>query len=80
MKGREIRCRWCGKEIAVITFGVYRKVVVDAEAAEVCADPAGEEFVRIDGSKVRAVEAENWDGEGRPTEYAYRPHRCGGRA
>lgn len=79
MKGREMRCRWCGKEIAVITFGVYRKVVVDAEATEIIADPKGEEFVRIDGSKVKAGAAETWDDARFPAEYAYRPHRCGGR-
>ena len=71
------QCSHCGRNIAVITWGIYRKVVVDADAVMVVADPQGEEFVRIDGTKVRA----------RPVEYeeavlaepAYRPHRkrCG---
>lgn len=49
-------CRFCGKQIAVITWGVYRKAVVDAEAVEVVPDEKGEEFVRIDGSKIRGRE------------------------
>lgn len=76
MKGSINKCRWCGKKIGIITWGVYRKIVVDADAVTVKADPEGEEFVRIDGSKVLAREA-GFDEEG--TEPAYRPHRwsCG---
>ena len=56
MKDNGIRtCRFCGKPIAVITWGVYRKIVVDAAAVMVEADPEGEEFVRVDGSKIRAI-------------------------
>ena len=65
-------CRFCGKQIGVITYGVYRKVVVDAEAVDVIPDPNGEEFVRIDGSKIRGKEAEPGTLQ---TEPAYRPHR-----
>ena len=70
------RCRICGRPVGVIEWGIYRKVIVDAEAVEVIADPYGEEFVRIDGSKVRAREAEPGT---IGYEYAYRPHRrtCG---
>ena len=70
------KCRWCGKKIGVITWGVYRKVVVDAEAVDVVSDEYGEEFVRIDGSKIRGREAEPGTLQ---TEPAYRPHRktCG---
>ena len=66
-----------GKEIAVITFGVYRKVVVDAEAVEVVPDEYGEDFVRIDGSKIRGREVSNESAH--DYEMAYRPHRksCG---
>lgn len=69
-------CRICGKPIGVITWGVYRKVVVDAEAVAVVPDPDGVEYVRIDGSKIRGREAEPGTLQ---TEYAYRPHRktCG---
>ena len=73
------KCRLCGKNIGIITWGVYRKVVVDAEAVEVIADPEGEEFVRIDGSKVRAREADRYDDNTPEAEFAFRPHRksCG---
>ena len=70
------RCRKCGKPVGVITWGIYRAVVVDAEAVDVVPDEYGEDFVRIDGSKIRGREAEI----GTPgTEPAYRPHRksCG---
>lgn len=74
-------CRFCRKPIMVVTCGIYRKVVVDAEAVMVAADPEGEEFVRIDGTKVRAREAEPGIIQG-GTEWAYRIHRktCGARA
>lgn len=70
------KCRLCGKEIGVIEWGVYRKVTVDAEALAVVPDAEGEDFVRIDGSKVRGREAEPGT---LGCEYAYRPHRksCG---
>ena len=71
------KCRWCGKQIGIITWGVYRKVVVDADPVDVVPDANGEEFVRIDGSKIRGREV------GMESAYdyeaAYRPHRktCG---
>ena len=70
------KCRKCGRMINVIEWGIYRKDIVDAEAVEVVEDPEGEEFVRIDGSKVQAREAEPGT---IGCEYAYRPHRktCG---
>ena len=72
-KGNAMRCRFCGKNIMIITWGVYRKCVVDAETVMVAADPDGEEFVRYDGSKVlaRAVPYDSKE----PAEPAYRPHR-----
>ena len=66
-------CKKCGRRVNIITWGVYRKVLVDAVAVEVIADPEGEDFVRIDGSKVRGFEAAI-DCE-LPTEIAYRMHR-----
>lgn len=73
-----MRCRKCGQEIAIIQERLYRKIIVDAEAVRVVADPEGIDFVRIDGSKVRARIAPE-DAEG--AEYAYRPHArsCGGK-
>ena len=65
-------CKKCGRQVCVITWGVYRKVLVDARAVDVVPDAHGEEFVRIDGSKIRGREAEVI---GLMTEPAYRPHR-----
>ena len=74
MKGESFkRCRFCGKQIGIITWGVYRKVVVDAKAVEVVPDEFGEEFVRIDGSKIRGREVFNESAY--DYEMAYRPHR-----
>ena len=42
----------------MIERGLYRKVVVDAEIAYVTADPNGEEFIRPDGSKLKALQIE----------------------
>lgn len=69
-------CRQCGKPVGVIEWGVYRKILVDAEAVDVVPDPHGEEFVRVDGSKIRGRVAEPGTLQ---TEPAYRPHRktCG---
>lgn len=69
-------CRKCGQMIDIIEYGVYRKVVVDAVPYYVKADPDGEQFVRIDGSKVMAKEVP-FETDG--TEPAYKPHKCGGR-
>lgn len=77
MKDSVKKCRFCGKPVSIITWGFYRKVVVDAEAVMIYADPDGEEFVRIDGTKVRGSESPI---DCRmPVEPAYRPHRmsCG---
>ena len=56
----------------MITWGVYRSVTVDPEAVDVAPAEDGEEFVRIDGSKIRGREAEIGTGQ---TEPAYRMHR-----
>ena len=74
------KCRKCGRPVSVITWGIYRKILVDAEAVKVIADPEGEEFVRHDGSKVRGREATKADWENMTdTEFAFRQHRktCG---
>lgn len=69
-------CRKCGQMIGIIEWGVYRKIVVDAVPYYVKSDPDGEQFVRIDGSKVMAKEVP-FETDG--TEPAYKPHKCGGR-
>ena len=68
-------CRKCGQMIDIIEWGVYRKVVVDAVPYYVMADPDGEQFVRIDGSKLMAKEVPF---ETSGTEPAYKTHRCKG--
>ena len=73
MSGMKV-CRKCGQMIDVIEWGVYRKTVVDAVPYYVIADPQGEQFLRIDGSKLMAKEMP-FETEG--TEPAYKPHRCG---
>ena len=77
MKDGVNRCRKCGKPVAVICWGLYRKTLVDEEAVMVKADPEGEEYIRIDGSKVRAkIVPFEESGDAEP---AYRPHSktCG---
>ena len=76
MKTNVKTCRKCGKQVAVISWGVYRNALVDAEPVWVRTDPDGEDFVRIDGSKVRGVIAEIGAVQAEP---AYRQHRktCG---
>lgn len=73
MKGSVNRCRYCGKEIGIITQGIYRKVVVDADAVMVVPAEEGEDFIRIDGSKIRGREVAYDDTV--DAEPAYRPHR-----
>ena len=74
MKDTTITCKFCGRKIGIITWGVYRKIVVDAEAVMVAADPEGEEFVRIDGSKLLGKEVDPYEHTG-AAEPAYRVHR-----
>ena len=66
-------CRKCGQMIDIITQGIYRKTVVDAVPYYVKPDPQGEQFLRMDGSKIQAKEMP-FETEG--TEPAYKPHRC----
>ena len=73
MKGSVNKCRYCGKQIGIITWGIYRKIVVDADAVMVVPAEEGEDFVRIDGSKIRGVEVAYEDAV--DAEPAYRPHR-----
>ena len=69
-------CRKCGQMIDIIETGIYRKILVDAVPYYVKPDQDGEQFVRIDGSKVKAKEVP-FETDG--TEPAYKPHKCGGR-
>ena len=80
MKDGVTTCKFCGKPIAVITYGIYRKSVVDAEAVMVEANPEGEDFVRVDGSKVKGFEVDFISDK--YAEPAYRIHgkSCGRRS
>lgn len=71
-------CNKCGKEILIIHERLYRTIKVDAEAVPVVADPLGDEFIRVDGTKVKARELK-FEEEAPGEEYAYKPHRwtCG---
>ena len=68
-------CRKCGKSVAVIERGLYRKILVDAEAVLIAPDTSGREYVRIDGSKIKGLEVA-YDSVVN-AEPAYRPHKCG---
>ena len=79
MKNTPIKiCRKCGRPIYIIHERLYRTIVVDADALEVVVDPLGDEFVRWDGSKLRA-RAIGRDEIVEGAEFAYRPHAktCG---
>ena len=79
MKSTPIKvCKKCGKEILILSERMYRSIVVDADAVEVVADPLGDEYVRLNGTKVKA-RALKIDEFVSGSEYAYRPHRwsCG---
>ena len=79
MKSTPIKiCKKCGREIFIIPAKMYRSITVDADAIPVVADSLGEEFIRVDGTKVKARELKI-DEEAHGEEYAYRPHKwtCG---
>ena len=83
MKDTFKTCRECGAQVAVIERALYRKILVDAEAVPVRISSKGQEFIRVDGSKVKGIPMEifeplNYELNPDEIEYAYRPHRCRG--
>lgn len=78
MKDTVRKCRRCGTPICVISCGLYRNVLVDAEAVTVVQDMSGECFIRVDGTKMRGREVP-MDETVQWAEYVYRPHAktCG---
>lgn len=82
MKDTVSKCRRCGRKVSVISYGLYRNVLVDAEAVAVVPDMSGECFIRVDGSKMRGREVvmslEDTKQDVK-SEYVYRPHAktCG---
>ena len=81
MKDTVRKCRRCGTPICVISCGLYRNVLVDAEAVTVIPDMCGECFIRVDGSKMRGREVPmgSFPAGELKAEYVYRPHAktCG---
>lgn len=73
MKDGITTCRLCGAEIGIIPCSWGRRIAVNLQACWVVADPKGEDYVRVDGSKIkgRAVDYENAE----IAEPAYRQHR-----
>ena len=52
---------------------------MDADPVEVIADPEGQTFIRIDGSKMIGVAADLYEDDRVDAEYVFRPHKqsCG---
>ena len=71
-------CRKCGKPIDVITQRLYRKIIVDALPVMVVPDRLGDEYIRLDGSKMRGIVAPmDIEHSKELAEGVFRPHRCG---
>lgn len=74
MKGDSFKnCRICGRPVGIITRGIYRKILVDADAVMVVPDRFGDEYLRVDGTKMRGAEVGITSENAEPV---YRPHRC----
>ena len=79
MKDTRVKiCRKCGQPIYIIPQRMYRSIPVDAEAVEVVADTLGDEYIRWDGTMMRARKIGR-DEIVQGAEYAYRQHSktCG---
>ena len=72
-------CRKCGKPVGVISTGMYRSILVDADPKTVHPDQLGDIFIRIDGSKMRGKLADNYMDDKKTAEIVWKPHRCGER-
>ena len=69
-------CRKCGRPIGVIQARAYKKIIVDADTQFVHADPYGEVFIRIDGTKMRGRTDDRWSKGTVKPEFVWNPHRC----
>ena len=69
----QTRCKCCGQEIIVFSWGIWNRAECDPEVIYVTADAAGEDFVRFGGSKIKGREVAVDSIE--PNEPAYRMHR-----
>lgn len=71
-------CRKCGRPIDIIRERIYRKIIVDAYPVLVIPDPHGNEYIRLDGSKMRGVPAQMDIEHSRDmAEGVFQIHRCG---
>ena len=70
-------CRKCGRPIDIIKERIYRKIIVDAFPVMVLPDPHGNEYIRLDGSKMRGTPAPmDIEHSQEAAEGVFRPHRC----
>lgn len=71
-------CKKCGRPIDIITQRIYRKIIVDAAPVLVVPDPYGDEYIRVDGSKMRGKIAPlDLEHASEPAEGVFRVHSCG---
>ena len=70
------RCRKCGRMIGIIQARAYRSIIVDAETQFVHEDPDGEIYIRIDGTKMRGKQADDYNDDRITCEAVWRPHHC----
>ena len=78
MRDRIRKCRKCGKQIDVITERIYRKIIVDVDMVLVTPDPHGDEYIRLDRTKMRGVPAPmDLEHSMVPAEGVFRIHHCG---
>lgn len=70
-------CRKCGRPIDIIRERIYRKIIVDASPVLVIPDPHGNEYIRLDGSKMRGVPAPMDTDSLDMAEGVFQIHRCG---
>ncbi len=77
MKGRFSVWRKCGRRIDIIKARAYRHIIVDAFPVVVLPDPFGDEYIRLDGTKMRGTPAPmDSEHSKEAAEGVFRPHRC----
>ena len=70
-------CRKCGRPIDIIKERAYRKVIVDAFPVVVIPDRLGDEYIRLDGTRMRGKPAPmDIEHSTEAAEGVFRPHKC----
>lgn len=79
MNGRDSfkRCKHCGRMIGIIRVNAYKKIIVDADPVTVHQDRLGDEYIRIDGSRMRGIPDNTYEDCEPTAEVVWRRHRCG---